>query len=340
MQQLRLMAKCSQLICLRARLCIVSGDVFAALRCLQTGYAMARHTAEGRLPIATLAAMGISRRMSAQLRELMQLRQTPNLYWALTALPHPLIDMSEAFETEMHFLELTHPKLRELDSAANDTAAWGQLVSAVAKTAMDSWGTQAKLDLGPAVWSLASTGGDYAQARRDLVTMGYKPDEVQGMSVPQLTAIHGLRTYGQARDRLGRWLSLPYWQARKGLEEAMQAAQQKVKPRAGVPLKKLLLPRLYRCYFRAARHESNLAILRTVEALRGYAAVHGGRLPQQLADVAEWPIPIDPLTGEPPQYRVEQNMATIESPALPGVSAVRYEVTVIRSTSSSQPGTR
>ena len=39
----------------------------------------------------------------------------PNLYWALTVLPRPLIDLRSGIEFEMELLEMQFPDLADLD---------------------------------------------------------------------------------------------------------------------------------------------------------------------------------------------------------------------------------
>jgi len=83
-----------------------------------------------------------------------------------------------------------------------------------------------------------------------------------------------------------------------------------------------------------ARTDQRLALLRTVEALRLYAADHDGRWPDKLDDLTV-PAPIDPVTGKPFNYKLSEQTATIAgSPPRgqeknPGLN-VRYEVTIAK----------
>ena len=52
------------------------------------------------------------------------------------------------------------------------------------------------------------------------------------------------------------------------------------------------------CFDGTAQLERDLALWRTIEALRHYAATHGGHLPPNLTAIKEVPIPLDPLTGK------------------------------------------
>ena len=45
--------------------------------------------------------------------------------------------------------------------------------------------------------------------------------------------------------------------------------------------------------------------------LCSYAAANGGNLPKRLEDVTETPVPENPATGRPFEYRVENGTATL-----------------------------
>ena len=75
--------------------------------------------------------------------------------------------------------------------------------------------------------------------------------------------------------------------------------------------------------------------LRCVEAVRLYAAGHGGKLPPKLADVKEVPVPHDPVTGKPFEYKVSGDRATLFGPSpvgdpRDGGYALTYELTLKR----------
>jgi hypothetical protein len=64
-------------------------------------------------------------------------------------------------------------------------------------------------------------------------------------------------------------------------------------------------------YVKFARIDRQLAALTTVEAIRSYAAANNGQLPAQLSDITETPVPLNPATGEPFEYRVDDGTATL-----------------------------
>lgn len=80
------------------------------------------------------------------------------------------------------------------------------------------------------------------------------------------------------------------------------------------------------------RLDRDLAALQCVEAIRSYAASHGGKLPASLADITEVSVPGDPTNnGEPFRYAATGSTAILESFLPPGGSEkeqVRYEISV------------
>ena len=96
-------------------------------------------------------------------------------------------------------------------------------------------------------------------------------------------------------------------------------------------LEKVLKPAHDRSRLIARRLDGNLAVLQCVEAIRAYAASHGGQLPGSLNDVAELSVPTDPITGEPFRYTVSGSTAVLESPLPPGADkrdGMHFEISV------------
>ena len=65
-----------------------------------------------------------------------------------------------------------------------------------------------------------------------------------------------------------------------------------------------------------AHGDRELAALTTVEAIRSYAASHGGKLPAHLEDIMDTPAPNNPATDKPFDYHVNGQAATLSDSAL------------------------
>ena len=320
-----------RLLALRARLQIAEGRVDDALHTLQSGFALGRNAARGPTLIHGLVGIAICQMMSQQLQELLQQPGAPNLYWAFTTLPQPLIDLRPGIETEMNMLYLSFPALRQLNDTMHSPAYWQHLLDELEASVTEGLGMQLpKAGLRPLLTILAIKG--YPTARDGLIAQGRPRAEVEAMPVAQVLMLYTMQTYNQERDEWFKWLYVPYWQAVKGMEEVKKKFVSEGRSKEVVPLASLLLPAVHGLAGASARNERGIAALRTVEALRIYAAAHEGRLPEKLADITAVPVPIDPMTGQAFTYHKTGETAVLESPPPPGRTprdyGLRYEITM------------
>ena len=70
----------------------------------------------------------------------------------------------------------------------------------------------------------------------------------------------------------------------------------------------VLMPAVDRVCMLRTRFERDIAMLRCLEAIRMYAAEHGGKLPRSLEDISSVPVPIDPLHGRALGGKVPQDL--------------------------------
>ena len=100
----------------------------------------------------------------------------------------------------------------------------------------------------------------------------------------------------------------------------------------GSVLGRMFLPALSKVTVAQNRVERILASLRLIETVRMYAAAHDGKLPNKLDEITEVPVPPDPSTGRPFEYRCDGNTATLVSQDLignpPHILGLRYRVTI------------
>ena len=324
LQQTRSFAR---LLGLRARIEIANGRFDEAVYALQSGYALGRHVAEGPTLIHSLVGIAICGIMSDNVLQMSQQPDAPNLYWALTMLPRPLIDGRRGIEAEMNAVALTFPELRDLEATTRTPEQWRDALRAFWEKFAEFEGGWSERDRPELLTAMVLKG--YPTAKQGLIERGRSPDEVEAMPVPQVILLYTAHTYEELRDDILRWFYVPYWQGHEGMERAVKrlkptGAQQ----REVLPVARTLLPAVRSFQSAVVRCDRDIAVLRTIEALRRYAAVHDGRLPENLDD-ASVPIPIDPVTGRPFVYRVQDGAAVIEGPPLPGI-VLRVEVKIAR----------
>ncbi len=322
---------------LRAKLEIMDGRFDKAGRTLQTGFAMSRHVANGPTLIQSLVGVACATIMLQVVDEWVNLPDAPNLYWALTDLPHPLIDLRTAVEGERLFMDALLPGYRDRLADPNvPPPSAGQLRkdfdNIFGLLASDAPGNTRSASLGSRLAVMALVLADYPEAKRVLRERGRTSEQVDAMPVLEAVFLYELYKYDAAYDDMRKGTGLPYPESAafaRRVDDRLRLAR---KTRPG-DVAGILLPALDKVLSAPARVERKIAALRCVEAIRLHAAAAGGKLPEKLADVTEVPVPDDPWTGKSFEYHLEGDRATLTGPTPPGVAAragtsLRYELTI------------
>jgi hypothetical protein len=324
-QQLRAFAR---LLAAQARIQIAEGRYDEAVRTLQTGYALGRHAAEGQTLVNGLVGIAVCRMMSKQVEELIQQPGAPNLYWALTMLPRPLIDVRQSIDVEMNVLYLSYPELRDVENATETGDYWRHYLQRFWRDLTEP-GADSNITARPEVLAAMSLRG-YPIAKRWLIEQGYPREKIEAMPVAQVVAIYTVRIYNELRDDWFKWFYVPYLEGREGHARAEERLERHVEEqREIIPVARMLLPAISSVNRAVVRNDRSIAALRAIEALRIYGSGHQGRLPEKLGDVTSVSIPLDPVTGEPFHYELRGDTALLEGPPLPN-APLRYEIKLVR----------
>lgn len=323
----------ARLLALRARLEMAEGHFDKAVYTLQTGFTLARHVGEQPLLISALVGMAMAQVMAEQVETLSQTPGAPNLYWALTQLPRPFVELRRPLQGEKLLLYATLPMLRDIETT---TLAPQQIEQQLEKLVQlyEPMGDSGSLPWKGKAGLIAQLTKVYPQARRALISEGRKPEEVKAMPVLQVVLIYSLHQYDRLRDDMYKWTNLPYWQAYPRLREAEKQVQRaKANTEEGLPFAALLLPAIVKVQFSSVRLDRRLAALRCIEAIRLHAAAHDSKLPEKLSDIGEVPIPLDPVTGKAFEYKLSGDQATLYGPPPSGekpttANVLSYELTL------------
>jgi hypothetical protein len=274
---------------------------------------------------------------SAQVVEFVQQPEAPNLYWALTVLPTPLVSMNKALEVEEYGVELSFPELRDLEKSNRTPEEWRELFHHVAAKLFEWSGdpTRKQPALPPEELD-ESCREALPVIKRELMLRGVPPEEVNAMSLHQAAILHTVDLHHELLDDGIKWFSLPFPQAMIEIQAAQARAKWAARDRGEVvPIGAQLFPALEATRRAVARNDREIAALRVIEALRIHGAIHEGKLPERLDDVAAVPIPDDPVTGKPFNYRREGDKAFLEGPGMndpdrPVLQApLNYEITMV-----------
>jgi hypothetical protein len=303
---------------------ITQGRIDNALGTAKTMFALSRHLGEHPSLIGYLVAVAIAQITIGPLEEMLEQPGCPNLYWALTNLPNPLISLDKCMEGERMLLR---SEFRELNDREPMTP--GQIKKLIFHIAALSR-HQGKT-VNEEVNGLRARINERSQdeklveaARRRLVEYGIPEERLAQFPADQVILLDEKRKYEVRRDEEMKLMNLPPWQV-----EALAA---RVKSPKEPALFDFLGPAMQKIRGAQGRLEQRIALLRCVEALRLYAAAHDGKLPEKLSDI-DVPLPVDPFTGKPFVYKLEGETAHLRGTPprvykeIPSFN-IHYEITI------------
>jgi hypothetical protein len=330
--EVQTMRTLANLLRLRAKLELHAGKFDEAAVTLQTGIAMGRHVADGPTLIQGLVGIAITSMMLQVVDDWVSLPGAPDLYWALTDLPRPVVDFRKGFEGERIYIDAILPGYREMladPSLPPPSARQLQRNLRNATAVTDDW-QKSDFDRGRDALLLGLQ--NYTEAKRMLREHGRTAEQVEAMPVLHAVFLYEVYKYDRAYDQLRKWTGVPYPEAISSLARAADREPSR-SAGAGRDLAAVLVPNISSVISIPTRIERKIAALRCVEAIRLHAAAHGGKLPTSLADVTEVPIPSDPWTAKLFQYRLDGDRATLTGPAPAGEALdarnyIRYELTI------------
>ena len=307
----------ARLASLRARAELAEGKYDDAARSLQTMFAMARHTGDEPLLVNGLIGVAIgSVALSMPIEDWIGQPDSPNLYWSLAALPRPMFNLSRALESESDLLFLGHRHLQNLRTRVYSNDEMNALIDGMTH---DLEIAVAKDNLATRVGFAALIAASYPNSKRRLIEQGVPVPMVEAMPVAQVVLADSLRIYEEQRDDSFCWMSLPYWQAERGIRAAEARWNNNKSSLEPLPISRILLPAVGSACQAFARLDRQIAQHMAIEAIRAYGATHDGQLPSRLDDIVDLPVPRDPMTDLPFDYERAGDVATLKPPVRSGV---------------------
>ena len=280
---------------------IARGDFDSAIRTAKTMFAFARHLGEYPASAANLLGIAVAEMALDTLTEMVQQPGCPNLYWALTDLPVPLVDLRKGTQGDRTLADTELRALRD-DAALTDTEL-EDLVSRLSGRvgfAREQIGKPPR-NLRAVVNARTKDADAVSAARVRLIDTGIGKVAVASFSAVQVILLDDKREFALRRDDELKLLGLKLW------EIPAPVVEKKGEPDG---LLTDLLPRVGEARRAQGQLEQRFALLRHVEALRLYASAHAGKLPEKL-DAVGVPLPTDPFTGKPFAYTFAATTATL-----------------------------
>jgi hypothetical protein len=291
------------------------------IRTAKTMFAVSRHMSEHPTLIGDLVGIAIAFIAIGPLEEMLEQPGAPNLYWALTNLPNPLVPLDRGIEGER---VLILSEMKDLSDAIPMSA--DQI-----KKLADHIDRLRSFD-GKPVKSTRTWLNERKKdekflkgARARLVESGLSEERLQRFPTEQILFLDEKLAYEISRDEVMKLMKLPSYQL-----EALYG-RIKTKP-ADASLFGFLVPAMIKVRRAQSRLEQRIGMLRHLEAIRAYAASHEGKLPAKLSECSV-PLPDDPITGKPYRYEVEANTFHLRNTPPPGEAKnpgynIHYQVTI------------
>jgi hypothetical protein len=335
----------SRMLALRGRLHTAKQEYGQAVDTMRMNYRLARDFGSQPFIVSGLIGIAEAGHANATALELMAAPNSPNLYWALTELPDPVVDLREAIRMELDFGPRMFPFLDKAETTDHSPEEWNRLFTKTFADLQFAGAPVSVFGITPSAQDKAANGLfatavgllGYTHAKERLIAGGMDKDRVEKMSVGQVMAIYSERNYRDTANSFEVLWYMPFWESRERADEiegklANAGMASGSENRELLPMVSLLMPAMQAARGAQVRSEREIAAMRVIEALRMHAAENSDKLPATLADITAVPVPLNPATGEPFVYRLEGDTAILELPASDGIpnNTRRFEIQIAK----------
>ncbi|MFK7768695.1 MAG: hypothetical protein AB8B55_15855 [Mariniblastus sp.] len=313
-QQTRSMARA---LMLRNRLAIIDGRYEDSIDHLRMTYQLGQNTAKMKFLVSALVGFAEVGMANEGLLHLIAAKDSPNMYWAIAELPHPIISIREALRLESSFATRYFPVLENVETAKHSPEQWSELLADLTSSFTEisglTGGRRSKKTLGMDLNFLAAGAGlvGYPQAKKRLLESGMESAEVEKMAVAHVMLLDAARDYRQYADAVEAAYYLPFTEFKTHSDKWENRMRTEGTPgRLGAMLANMLLPAVMQVRIAEERVNTQINALLAVEAIRDHLATHG-KFPMTL-DEMELPVRLNTNTGKPFGYEVKGETAILD----------------------------
>lgn len=317
--EIQTMRELARLNSMRCRLAVAENRIDDAIEICGQQFALARHLGKDDFLVCNLVGVAIGSIGWNDLLYVVQHPDAPNLYWALAALPDPLVDTSRAMAIEHQLLYLQLPALKEVTVEPRSAEFWQVFLDRLAAEPNSlytefEWNANGNDAETRRAMMVAMIAASYPSAKKYLLDVVALPrEQVEAYPTAQVVLLALVKFYDHWRDEYFKWEHVPYWQRQTTTDGADRSSRLSTAAKqAGwfaLPAD-TLIPLLGAIDTTEIRIQQQIALLQTVESIRAYAAAHDGDLPPSLQDL-DLPAPVDPHTGQPLQYERNADHAVL-----------------------------
>lgn len=291
-----------------------------AIRTLRIGFTLGNETRERNSSglFSLFVGNAILRSMYHQVENLSAQPDAPNLYPALTQLRHSEQALLDAIHSEKFYLfprevpwdifdTIEESSAVECEILMDDLLTTFLEINAVPDDVFDPEARKSAL-------KTAAYISLYPLARDRLLAKGVDRGEIEKMSTAQIVAPYFLEEIKRVYDDLLVISSFGRGESHTAIVFDEPRHQNMYSRGDAVAIfLRLLLPSFLNAKNSELFLQQRLDHSMLINALRFYAAEHGGRLPESLEQIEDVPVAkTDPFTGKPYSYRLEGNTAILD----------------------------
>lgn len=308
------MRELGRALAIDCRVQLKKGEIDKALADIQTGLTLSHHIGEGPTLIQGLVAVAAGSMMFQRIDELITHEKCPNLYWALTSLPQPLVDFRTSLGGEVIMIDNLFPEMRDMIYSRKIKAiATEDMMKVLPMLEMVVPGADVKNSLKQTLVQAALVMNIDA-AKKALLEQGITDAMLTNIPPLQIIFMAEVLYYDKNYQELIKWNGVPYPIARKRIKE-IEESLKKPTPTVLSPfplgtLSALILPAVSRVMEASPRMERRIAALRIIEAIRMQAA-RDKSWPDSIEKVTIVPVPSDPFIGGAFAFKKEGKKITI-----------------------------
>ena len=345
----------SRVLALQTRIAIAEKRFDRAAELMRMNYQLGSSVGKMKFLVCSLVGLAEVGITNDTMIDMIATPGSPNMYYALSELPRPMVDLRESFRMEMSFVEAFLSELFDTAKADLGLAGWREKMSRIsnqisggyvsvqsniANVPFDGEGVAeglADIQPDPSVEQLAFRMAPtvvgifaYGPAKQQLIDGGADAKEVEVMPVAKVVTVAACQSIRSRENRSERWLYQPYDVALRGFqqEEVAMEAVQRLNPLAqpGKIIASYLLASGHQVFQAQARVQRDIDALRVIEAIRMHVAKTGS-LPASLDEIKVVPVPVNPVNSKPFSYQLKAGTATLDLPESDGIDTVyRFEL--------------
>lgn len=316
----------------RCRLAIAENRIDDAIKIVGQQYAMSRHVGQDDFIVSALVGCAIQGFATEDVYYLVQHPDCPNLFWAASRLPKPLIEWEHCLASESHFVDLQFAKLQQVNTQPRSDAYWQEFITEFADEMKTNgvfyWsgvdaGDDSKVPSDPRAEIESHVASNFAAAKEFLVQQSIvSSDKVDSYPKAQIFFLAMKHHFEQSCDELFKWTNVALHQGNQQIEAIEKKNTDRTRPEFTRLSEFLFAGHAVRSI--QARSIQRMLLIQAVEGIRLYGAAHDGKLPESLADLP-YPLPADPASGQPLIYAKKGNAATITTAT---AGTVRVELNI------------